>query len=602
MLQLCTRVLLICSLLAGTQSCARAQNSQTPPAPPFLIPPPQATNPPATALDRERAPQPREMPVVRAVRAKNGMVVSPEPYATRIGVDILQKGGNAVDAAVAVGFALAVTYPSAGNIGGGGFMLIHLAQGGKNIAIDYRERSPAATTRETYLDQRGEADATKSRESGLAVGVPGTVAGFALAHAKYGSGKFTFAQLIEPSIPLARDGIPVSFDLADSIVPVRSLLARWPSSAKIFLRGSGQPLAEGDRLVQTDLADSLATIARDGPSAFYAGPIAEKIVASVRAANGLMTLDDMKAYRVAEREPLRGTYRGYDIVSMPPPSSGGALLIEMLNVLEGYQLKARDAATLHLIVETMKRAYADRAIFFGDPDHVKVPVAGLISKQYAEVQRATIDPLRAKPSSEIRAGDAPAFDKPNTTHYSIVDRFGNAVSNTYTLNLNYGTGLVADGTGLLLNNELDDFAIKPGTPNAFGLIGFEANAPGPNKRPLSSMTPTIVLKNGKPFLITGSPGGGRIITAVLQVVTNVIDFRMGIAEAVGSSRLHHQWMPDQLLVEPGLPAVTPHGLAARGHNVFIGRLGTSANSILLTPDGPVGAADTRARAAVAIGH
>ncbi len=601
MLRLCNRVLLIFSILTSAPACAQQST-------PFL-PPPQSQQqqqqqplPPPFGIEPAKPPSPpREFPSVRAVSAKHGMVVTPEPRAARIGVEILQKGGNAVDAAVAVGFALAVTYPSAGNIGGGGFMLIHLAAGKKDIAIDYRELSPAATARDTYLDEKGEADAIKSRETGLAVGVPGTVAGLALAHAKYGSGKFTLAQLIEPAIALARDGFPASYDLYDSLIPVRSLLARWPSSARIFLR-NGQPLAEGERLVQTDLADSLATIARDGPRAFYEGPIAEKIVDAVRAANGLMTLEDMKSYRVVERTPVRGTYRGYDIISMPPPSSGGVLLIEMLNVLEGYTLRAREAQSIHNIIETMKRAYADRAQFLGDPDYVKMPLSGLMSKKYAAALRAEIDPNRARPSSEVRAGDAPSFEHPNTTHYSIVDRFGNAVANTYTLNLNYGVGLVAEGTGILLNNELDDFATKPGTPNAFGLIGYDANAPGPRKRPLSSMTPTIVLKDSKPYLVTGSPGGSRIITAVLQILLNVIDFRMGIAEAVAAPRIHHQWLPDQALIEPGLPQAALQSLVARGHNVAITRLGTSANSILISREGPVGAADTRSRAAVAVGY
>jgi gamma-glutamyltranspeptidase/glutathione hydrolase len=598
----CTRVLLIVSLLAGIEACAQ-------PAPlpfPFFIPPPPPAAapkiaPPSDALT-DRAPPSREHPSVRAVPAKHGMVVASEPRAARIGLEILQKGGNAVDAAVAVGFALAVTYPSAGNIGGGGFMVIHLAERGENIAIDYREVSPASTARDTYLDTRGEADANKSRESGLAVGVPGTVAGLAMAHAKYGSGKFTLAQLIEPSIALARDGFPVTYDLADSLAPVRSLLARWPSSAKIFLRKDGKTLAEGDRLVQTDLAATLGTIAREGPRAFYEGPIAEKIAAAVQAANGLMTVDDLKSYRAHERAPVRGTYRGYEIISMPPPSSGGTLLIQMLNMLEGDTLNSRDPATLHLMIESMKRAFADRAIFFGDPDLVKVPVSGLTSKKYAAALRTEIDPARARPSAEIRAGDAPAFEHPNTTHFSIVDRYGNAVANTYTLNLNYGVGLVAEGTGILLNNELDDFAAKPGAPNAFGLIGFEANAPGPRKRPLSSMTPTIVLKDGKPYLVTGSPGGSRIITAVLQILINVIDHRLGIAEAVAAPRIHHQWLPDQVVAEPGLPAATLQALAARGHKVATGWLGTAANSILISPSGPVGAADTRSRAAMAVGH
>jgi gamma-glutamyltranspeptidase / glutathione hydrolase len=604
MLRYCYRIFLAVGLLAGAQACA-----QQGPSSPLQLPPaplqPQQQQPPPSQLFGGRGGKPTSLlgdPIVRAVPAKNGMVVAQEPRAAQIGVEIMQKGGNAVDAAVAVGFALAVTYPVAGNIGGGGFMVIHLARHNQNIAIDYRELSPAATARDTYLDDKGEADAVKSRESGLAVGVPGSVAGLTLAHAKYGSGKFTLAQLIEPAIALARDGFPASFDLADSLIPVRSIIARWPSSAKIFFRKDGQPLAEGDRLLQTDLADSLSAIAHDGPRAFYEGPIAEKIVESVRAANGLMTLEDMKSYRVVERRAVRGTYRGYDIISMPPPSSGGALLIEILNVLEGYKLHARDAQSMHYIIETLKRAYADRAQFFGDPDHVKVPLSGLISKKYAAALRAEIDPNRARPSTEIRAGDAQSFEHPNTTHFSVVDRFGNAVANTYTLNLNYGVGLVAEGTGILLNNELDDFAAKPGSPNAFGLIGYDANAPGPRKRPLSSMTPTIVLKDGKPYIITGSPGGSRIITAVLQVLLNVIDYKMGIAEAVGAPRIHHQWQPDQALIEPGLPTAALQGLVARGQNVAVTRLGTSANSILISPKGPIGAADTRSRAAVAVGY
>jgi gamma-glutamyltranspeptidase/glutathione hydrolase len=600
-LKLC--VLLLLGVLAPAQLCAQPvpPPALTPPAPahlPGVVVPPIHIAPDQPA----RKALPAAQPSVRAVSAKHGMVVASEPRAARIGLEFLQKGGNAVDAAVAVGFALAVTYPSAGNIGGGGFMVIHLAGRGENIAIDYREVSPAATARDTYLDARGEADAVKSRESGLAVGVPGTVAGLALAHAKYGSGKFTLAQLIEPAITLAREGFPVPADLADSLAPLRTVFARWPSSAKIFLRQDGRTLAAGDRLVQSDLAATLAAIARDGPRAFYEGPVAEKIVASVQAAKGLMTLEDLKSYRAVERAPVRGTYRGYEIISMPPPSSGGALLIQMLNVLEGYDLRLRDAATLHLMIETMKRAYADRAVFFGDPDHVKVPLAGLISKRYAEALRAGIDPARARPSTEIRAGNAPAFEPPNTTHYSIVDQYGNAVANTYTLNLNFGVGLIAEGTGILLNNELDDFAAKPGAPNAFGLIGFEANAPGPRKRPLSSMTPTIVLKDGKPYLVTGSPGGSRIITAVLQILINVIDHRLDIAEAVAAPRLHHQWLPDQVVVEPGLAPALLQALFARGHKLTPTWLGTAAHSILVTPEGPVGAADTRAPAAVAVGH
>jgi gamma-glutamyltranspeptidase/glutathione hydrolase len=544
-----------------------------------------------------------DMPCVEPVSARHGMVSSQEARATRVGVEILRKGGNAVDAAIATGFAMAVTYPRAGNIGGGGFMVIHLAKGNRQVAIDYRETAPAATTRDTYLDAQGEADPAKSRELGLAIGVPGTVAGFALAHAKYGSGKFTWADLIRPAIELARNGIPVETDIADSLSFAAQRFARWPASAKIFLRSDGSPLREGDRLVQIDLAATLETIARRGPRAFYEGPIADRIASAVREAGGLMTAEDLKNYRAVERTPVRGTYRGYDIVSMPPPSSGGVLLIEMLNVLEGYKPQAGDPAWFHLMIETMKRAYADRARFLGDPDVTKMPVAGLISKRYAAAQRETIDPKRARPSLELAAGNPAQFESDNTTHYSVVDRFGNAVSNTYTLNLSYGVGLVAEGTGVLLNNELDDFAAKPGAPNAFGLVGLdEANAPGPGKRPLSSMTPTIVLRNGKPVLVTGSPGGSRIITTVLQVVSNVIDHRMDIAEAVGAPRLHHQWLPDEVIAEQTVPDFMVRALEARGHRVSVRPFGTSANSIQVGPKGLIGAADTRTRGALAAGH
>ncbi len=536
------------------------------------------------------------------VTAGNGMVVAQEALAARVGVDILQKGGNAVDAAVAVGFALAVSYPRAGNIGGGGFMMIHRANG-DNTAIDYRETAPKAINARSFLDAQGNADPRKSRDSALAIGVPGTVAGLALAEEKYGSGRFTLAELIAPAIAMARDGIAFSDDRAESLPNEQARLARWPSTAKIFLRSDGSVLPLGDRLVQSDLAASLEAIARDGPRAFYEGPTAEKIATAVQAAGGVMTADDLRDYRAIERAPVRGTYRGYDIVSMPPPSSGGVELIEMLNILEGYDLAHADAAQeLHLLVETMKRAYADRALFLGDPDSVSVPVARLISKNYAAGWRATIDPARATPASEIRAGGTVMPEGRNTTHFSIVDRFGNAVSNTYTLNFSYGVGLVAEGTGILLNNELDDFAAKPDAPNAYGLLGAEANEPGPGKRPLSSMTPTIVLQDGKPFLVTGSPGGSRIITAVLQVIVDVIDRGMDIASAVSAPRVHNQWMPDQVFAEPALPGDLVAALQARGDKVVPQRPFTSANSIEITPEGFVGAADPRTRGALAIGY
>ena len=524
-----------------------------------------------------------------------------EALAARIGIDILQKGGNAVDAAVAVGFAMAVTYPRAGNIGGGGFMVVHRA-GGDDAAIDYRETAPQAIDGQSFLDARGNADPKESRESALAVGVPGTVAGLALAEEKFGSGHFTLADLIAPAIALARGGIPVADDTADSLPRDQARLARWPSAAPIFFKPDGRVLAPGDRLVQGDLANTLEAIARNGPQAFYAGAIAEKIAAAVQTAGGVMTVDDLKAYRAVERTPLRGSYRGYDIVAMPPPSSGGVNLIEMLNILEGYDLAHDDEAqALALMIEAMKRAYADRALFLGDPDRMAVPVARLISKAYAAAWRATIDPARATPASEIRAGGLAQPRGRDTTHFSVIDRFGNAVANTYTVNFSYGLGLVAAGTGVLLNNELDDFAIKPDAPNAYGLLGFKANAPGPGKRPLSSMTPTIVLKEGKPFLVTGSPGGSHITTAVLQIVVDVIDRGMDIAGAVAAPRVHDQWMPDCVLAEPGLAAELIAALRARGDQVVVRQWPTSANSITVTAAGFVGAADPRTRGALAAG-
>ncbi len=551
----------------------------------------------------QRGRYPDRLPTVTPVTARHGMVVAQEKYATRIGVEVLRRGGNAVDAAVAVGFAMAVTYPRAGNIGGGGFMVIHLAKQNRQYAIDYREMAPAATTDKTYLDDKGEADPKKSRETGTAVGVPGTVAGLALAHEKYGSKRFTLAQLIAPAAAMARDGIPVADDLADSLPMAQEAFARWPASAKIFLGRDGKALRPGDRLVQRDLAATLQAIARGGPRAFYEGPIAEKIAAAVREAGGLMTADDLKSYRAVERPVVRGTYRGLDIVSMPPPSSGGVVLIQMLNMLEGFKLRRNDPASMHLVIETMKRAYADRAQHLGDPDFTRVPVAGLTSRKYAASLRETIDRERAKPSSEIRPGDPAAYEGDNTTHYSVVDRFGNAVSNTYTLNLSYGNGLVAAGTGVLLNNEMDDFAAKPNAPNAFGLVGLNAaNAPGPGKRPLSSMTPTIVLYKGRAVLVTGSPGGSRIITTVLQMILNVFDHRMGVADAVAAPRLHHQWLPDEVWVEPGVSPAALKNLEARGHRIVPRIWGTSANSIAVTRTGLIGAADTRTRGALAAGY
>jgi gamma-glutamyltranspeptidase/glutathione hydrolase len=537
--------------------------------------------------------------------ARNGMVAGPEPHATQIGVEILKAGGNAVDAAVAVGFALAVTQPDAGNIGGGGFMIVHVAARNETVAIDYRETAPAAIHKDSFLDAKGNADPEKSRNSGLAVGVPGTVAGLALALERYGSGKFTLAQLLAPAIRLAREGVAVGGLLADTLPRSAPRLARWPSTAKIFFKPDGSPFARGELLKQTDLAITLETIAREGPKAFYQGPIAEKTVAAVRDADGVMTLDDLKRYRPVVRAPVRGTYRGYEIASMSPPSSGGIHVIELLNILEAYPLPDLGAGkpeTLHRMIEAMKLAYADRAVLLGDPDFVKVPVERLISKAYAATRRARIDLARATPAREIRAGGLPPPESSNTAHFSVVDRDGNAVANTYTLNFGYGLGLVVEGAGFLLNNELDDFAAKPGVPNAFGLIGGTANAPGPGKRPLSSMSPTIVFKNGKPFLITGSPGGSRIITTVLQVILNAVDFQLPLGEAVAAPRIHHQWLPDEVFAEPGFAPETLLALAALGHKITPRPAAGAAHSILVTPDGLVGVGDERRAGATAAGY
>ena len=537
----------------------------------------------------------------QAILAHNGVVVAQESRAARIGVEILDRGGNAIDAAVAVGFTLAVTYPRAGNIGGGGFMVIHLAKPERDVAIDYRETAPAAASATMFRDAQGNPDPAKSRGSALSIGVPGTVAGLALALEKYGSGKFTLADLIAPAIDLAEKGVLVEDDLADTLPQARERLKRWPATASIFFNGD-QPMHEGDRLIQLDLADTLRAIAKDGPRAFYQGHVAALIAGSVAKAGGILNKDDLANYRAIERDVVRGKYRGYDIVTAPPPSSGGVHLIEMLNILEGFDLGrlSREAA-LHDMIEAMKRAYADRATFMGDPDAVKMPIAGLISKKYAESLRAQIG-SRATPSSEIRAGNPAEFEGRNTTHFSVIDRDGNAVSNTYTLNFSYGLGLVADGTGVLLNNELDDFTAKPGTANAYGLIGYGANLPGPGKRPLSSMTPTIVLKDGKPFLITGSPGGSRIISAVLQVIVNAIDFHLPIDQAVSAPRLHHQWQPDEVDVEPGFAPDVLDALAKRGHAIVPTAPFASTNSIAVTPQGYVGAADRRTRGSLAAGY
>ncbi|WMS41618.1 gamma-glutamyltransferase [Acuticoccus sp. MNP-M23] len=542
------------------------------------------------------------------VPARSHMVVSQEAQASLVGERILAEGGNAVDAAVATGFALAVTLPRAGNIGGGGFMVVHMAGSGETVAIDYRERAPGAAERNMFLDEAGEASAQKSRRSGLAVGVPGTVAGLALAHERYGSGKFTLSELIAPAIALATDGFVVSPDLEAALgrERTRTLLEADPEAAAILYPGGAVPVA-GSRLPMPALAQSLRRIAEDGPAGFYEGPTAAAIVKTVADRGGRMTLDDLKTYEAMVREPARGTFKDYEIASMPPPSSGGVHLVQMLKIIEDapfgtYGLNS--AAMIHLMAEAAKHAYADRALYLGDPDFVDIPVAKLLSEAYAESIRAKISMETTTPSSEIMADPANLPHESNeTTHYSVMDAAGNAVANTYTLNFSFGVGFAAEGTGILLNNELDDFSAKPGVPNAYGLIGGEANAVGPRKRPLSSMTPTIVLKDGAPLIVTGSPGGSRIITTVMQVILNATVHERDIMTATAAPRVHHQWLPDYIRIEEGISHDTIRLLEEKGHDVRIQSSMGAAQSIMRGPDGLLyGASDPRRPGGLAAGN
>jgi gamma-glutamyltranspeptidase/glutathione hydrolase len=552
------------------------------------------------------APIPSETARFLPALGSRAMVASQESRATAIGLDILRRGGNAVDAAVATHFALAVTLPRAGNLGGGGFMLIHLAGGpdrpAETVAVDYRETAPARATRDMFLQPDGTPDPAKSRDTGLSVGVPGSVAGMAFALERYGSGRFTLADLVRPAETLARDGFVVDHDLARSIT-ASGRLARHAASRAIFFR-DGRPIRAGERLVQADLAATLARIVSEGPRGFHEGPVAERIAAAVREAGGVMETADLAAYRPVLRPPVRGSYRGYEIATMPPPSSGGVHLIQILNILEGFDLAAAgagSAAAYHLMAEAMKPAYADRAAWLGDPDRVKVPLRGLTSKAYAATLRAEIDLERARPPEQVLAGNPLPYEADETTHFSVVDGDGNAVATTTTLNFSYGLGLVAEGTGVLLNNEMDDFAAKAGALNAYGLVGGEPNTVAPGARPLSSMTPTFVFRGGRLRLVTGSPGGSRIITTVLQVILGMVDFGQNVAEAVAAPRIHHQWRPDVLLLETGVSPDTVELLRARGHKVVIGATSGSANSIAVTAEGLEGAADPRQRASAAEG-
>lgn len=507
------------------------------------------------------------------IRADHGMVASAKQIASAVGVDVLKRGGNAIDAAVAVAFALAVTHPVAGNLGGGGFMLIRLMNGNMT-AIDYREIAPARATRDMYLDKNGELikGEGSSTVGYRAAGVPGTVAGMALALKKYGSGKLSWSQLIEPARKLAWNGFEVNAALAHSL-RTSERLALYPESRRIFLN-DGKYFDEGDILRQPELAATFARFQKYGPGEFYRGRTSRLIAREMKRHNGLVTALDLRSYRAKERKPLRGTYRGYEIVSMPPPSSGGAILVEMLNILEGYDLRKLGFAstdTTHLLIEVMRRAFADRAEYMGDTDFVRVPIEKLVDKEYASSLRKAINMEHASRSIDVQGGLQGFSEPTETTHFTVVDKDGNAVANTYTLNDDYGSGATVPGTGILLNNEMDDFTSKPGTPNAYGLLQSERNGVEAHKRPLSAMTPTFVLdKSGSLWFTLGSPGGPRIINAVLQTIVNVIDFGMNLQQAIDSPRIHHQWMPDEVVYEPdGLTAEEIEALKRRGHHLIL---------------------------------
>jgi gamma-glutamyltranspeptidase/glutathione hydrolase len=509
----------------------------------------------ASAAYAQRAP----------IEAEHGLVTSASAFASRVGVDILKRGGNAIDAAVATAFTLAVTYPRAGNLGGGGFAVLRLSDG-RVTSIDFRETAPSAATRDLYLDARGNIIADKSTVGYAASGIPGTVAGLALAEQKYGSGRIAWADLIKPARRLAAEGFAVTPGLARDLQASEELLGKFPESRRIYLR-NGRLYRAGDRMRQPDLAATLLRLQQRGPREFYTGRTAQLIADDMAAHGGFITIADLAGYRAIERTPLRGGYRGYEILTMPPPSSGGIALLQMLGMLEPHDVAAlgfNSAAKIHLFAEVMRRAFQDRARFLGDPDFVHVPVAELLDRDYLIHRMADFDSARATSNGMLPVGDpastrksmpptgdpAAGHESTETTQFSVIDSAGNAVSVTYTLNGLWGSGVTVPRAGLLLNNEMDDFAAKAGTPNTYGLVQGEANAIAPGKRPLSSMTPTIVLKDGKPFLVTGSPGGPTIINTVLLVITNIIDHGLGVTQAVDAPRFHHQWQPDVIDHEP----------------------------------------------------
>jgi len=535
--------------------------------------------------------------------ARQGMVATSHTLATEVALEVLKNGGNAVDAAVTAGFALAVTQPRSGNIGGGGFMLISKGDGSGPEAIDYREKAPSAATETMYQDESGEVVQNRSRFTHLAAGVPGTVAGLAMALERHGT--ISLKQALAPAIKLAREGFIVPQRFSEGLEQARERLQRWPATLKTFYKEDGSVWQAGERFRQPELARTLQRIADEGVKGFYEGETAQLIVEEMERHGGLITRQDLEDYQPVVRAPVHGNYRGYDIYSMSPPSSGGTHIVQILNILEGFPIKElghNSADTIHYMAEAMKLAYADRSQYLGDTDYVDVPLKGLTSKLYAEELRQNIKQDKARPAGDIRPGQPASYESPETTHFSVVDKWGNAVSNTYTINFSYGSGITVQGAGFLLNNEMDDFSAKPGVPNAYGLIGGEANKVEPGKRMLSSMSPTIVRKGDRNFLVTGSPGGSRIITTTLQVIMNVIDHGMNIQTAVSVPRIHHQWLPDEIRVEQGISADTVRLLENRGHKVVTNSAMGAIQSIMIGDDGTLyGGADPRRSTSSAMG-
>lgn len=539
------------------------------------------------------------------VIGRGGMVAAQEHLAAQVGADILARGGNAIDAAVATGFAMAVTHPQAGNLGGGGFMLVSLEGEDAVIAIDFRETAPASAHRDMYLNADGDVDTQRGRFSHLSAGVPGTVMGLLEALETYGT--MNRREVIGPAIRLADRGIAMAQGQAQSFEDYRERLSQDPSSKAYFL-AHGAGYKRGDRFVQKDLAATLRRIRDKGADDFYKGRTAELIVAEMEAQGGAITHADLENYTVVTRKAIKGHYKNHDVYSMPPPSSGGVHVIQMLNILSGYDLQSdghNSAAYIHKVAESMRRAFADRSKYLGDPDFFDVPTDAITDMSYAEHLRASIDLQAASPSATVAPASQLPHESHETTHYSVIDAKGNAVAVTYTLNFSYGSGMSVDGAGFLLNNEMDDFSAKPGSPNGYGLIGGEANKIEPGKRPLSSMTPVIVKKDGVPVLVTGSPGGSTIITAVLQMVLNVLEWEMNLADATQAARIHHQWLPDVLRLEPSISPDTEARLQAMGHvtsrETLYGTTLGRVNSVGARCQVQLGMADLRDPKAAAIG-